>query len=113
MRIYIKYLVLVMLLCSCKSHKNLMIKIDKNKAIPYNEYSQEFQEWESTKNIKLDEDYYIFSTVTYNHKMGIFNSTGIWVNANTGEVDYIEVNKSQNFHTDPNIWLTSYNGNKL
>ncbi len=52
MRIYIKYLVLVMLLCSCKSHKNLMIKIDKNKAIPYNQYSQEFQEWESTKNIK-------------------------------------------------------------
>lgn len=144
MRIYIKYLVLVMLLCSCKSDKNLMIKIDKNKAIPYNEYSQEFQEWESTKNIKLEEayqihlsyasenqdriklkskegyplfyvyeDYYIFSTVTYNHKMGIFNSTGIWVNANTGEVDYIEVNKSQNFRTDPNIWLTSYNGKKL
>ena len=121
-----------------------MIKIDKNKAIPYNEYSQEFQEWESTKNIKLEEayqihlsyasenqdkiklkskegyplfyvyeDYYIFSTVTYNHKIGIFNSTGIWVNANTGEVDYIEVNKIKNFRTDPNIWLTSYNGNKL
>ena len=59
MRIYIKYLVLVMLLCSCKSDKNLTIKIDKNKAIPYNEYSQEFQEWESTKNIKLEEAYQI------------------------------------------------------
>jgi len=46
------------------------------------------------------------------HKIGIFNCTGIWVNANTGEVNYVEVDKNQNFHTDPNIWLTSYNGNK-
>ena len=45
--------------------------------------------------------------------MGIFNSTGIWVNANTGEVNYVEVNKDQNFHTAPNIWLTSYNGEKF
>jgi len=120
------------------------MEIDKNKAIPYNEYSREFQEWESTKNIKLEEayqihlsyasenqdriklkskegyplfyvyeDYYIFSTVTYIHKIGIFNCTGIWVNANTGEVNYVEVNKDQNFHTDPNIWPTSYNGEKL
>ena len=59
------------------------------------------------------EDYYIFSTVTYIHKIGIFNCTGIWVNANTGEVNYVEVNKDQNFHTAPNIWLTSYNGEKL
>ena len=144
MKIRIKYLILVMFLFNCKSYKSLKMEIDKNKAIPYNQYSREFQEWESTKNIKLEEayqihlsyasenqdriklkskegyplfyvyeDYYIFSTVTYIHKIGIFNCTGIWVNANTGEVNYVEVNKDQNFHTDPNIWLTSYNGEKL
>ena len=42
--------------------------------------------------------------------MGIFNSTGIWVNANTGEVNYVKVDKNQNFYTDSSIWLTSYNG---
>lgn len=42
MKIYIKYLVLAMLLLSCKSY-NSLIEIDKNKAIPYNQYSQEFQ----------------------------------------------------------------------
>ena len=143
MKNHIKYLVLALLLLGCKNYKSLTTQIDKNKAIPYNQYSQEFQAWEATKNIKLEEayqihlgyavknqdkiklkskegyplyyvydDYYIFSTVTYIHKIGIFNCTGIWVNANTGEVNYVEVDKNQNFHTDPNIWLTSYNGNK-
>ena len=142
MKIYIKYFVLAMLLLSCKSY-NSLIEIDKNKAIPYNQYSQEFQAWEATKNIKLEEayqihlgyaaknqdkiklkstkgyplyyvydDYYIFSTVTYIHKMGVFNCTGIWVNANTGEVNYVKVDKNQNFYTDSSIWLTSYNGDK-
>lgn len=27
-------------------------------------------------------------------------------------VNYVEVDKNQNFHTEPNIWLTSYNDNK-
>ena len=143
MRNHIKYLILALLLLGCKNYKSLTTQIDKNKAIPYNQYSQEFQAWEATKNIKLEEayqihlgyvaknqdkiklkstkgyplyyvydDYYIFSTVTYIHKIGIFNCTGIWVNANTGEVNYVEVDKNQNFYTDPNIWLTSYNGNK-
>ena len=53
---------------------------------------------------------YIFSTVTYIHKMGVFNCTGIWVNANTGEVNYVKVDKNQNFYTNSSIWLTSYNG---
>ena len=142
MKIYIKYFVLAMLLLSCKSC-NSLIEIDKNKAIPYNQYSQEFQAWEAMKNINLEDayqihlgyaaknqdkiklkstkgyplyyvydDYYIFSTVTYIHKMGVFNCTGIWVNANTGEVNYVKVDKSQNFYTDSSIWLTSYNGDK-
>lgn len=142
MKIYIKYLVLAMLLLSCKSY-NSLIEIDKNKAIPYNQYSQEFQSWEAMKNINLEDayqihlgyaaknqdkiklkstkgyplyyvydDYYIFSTVTYIHKMGVFNCTGIWVNANTGEVNYVKVDKTQNFYTDSSIWLTSYNGDK-
>ncbi len=142
MKIYIKYFVLAMLLLSCKSY-NSLIEIDKNKAIPYNQYSQEFQAWEAMKNINLEDayqihlgyaaknqdkiklkstkgyplyyvydDYYIFSTVTYIHKMGVFNCTGIWVNANTGEVNYVKVDKSQNFYTDSSIWLTSYNGDK-
>ena len=142
MKIYIKYLVLAMLLLSCKSY-NSLIEIDKNKAIPYNQYSQEFQSWEAMKNINLEDayqihlgyaaknqdkiklkstkgyplyyvydDYYIFSTVTYIHKMGVFNCTGIWVNANTGEVNYVKVDKNQNFYTDSSIWLTSYNGDK-
>ena len=142
MKIYIKYLVLAMLLLSCKSY-NSLIEIDKNKAIPYNQYSQEFQAWEAMKNINLEDayqihlgyagknqdkiklkstkgyplyyvydDYYIFSTVTYIHKMGVFNCTGIWVNANTGEVNYVKVDKNQNFYTDSSIWLTSYNGDK-
>ena len=59
------------------------------------------------------DDYYIFSTVTYIHKIGVFNCTGIWVNANTGEVNYVEVRKDQNFHTNSSIWLTSYNGEKI
>ena len=143
MKIFIQYLILAIFLFNCKNN-NLKMEIDINKAISYNEYSQEFREWESTKNIKLEEayrihldyasknqdriklkssrgyplfyvydDYYIFSTVTYIHKIGVFNCTGIWVNANTGEVNYVEVRKDQNFHTDPNIWLTSYNGEKL
>ena len=142
MKIYIKYFVLAMLLLSCKSY-NSLIEIDKNKAIPYNQYSQEFQAWEAMKNINLEEayrihlgyaaknqdkiklkstkgyplyyvydDYYIFSTVTYIHKMGVFNCTGIWVNANTGEVNYVKVDKNQNFYTDSSMWLTSYNGDK-
>ena len=142
MKIYIKYFVLAMLLLSCKSY-NSLIEIDKNKAIPYNQYSQEFQAWEAMKNINLEDayqihlgyaaknqdkiklkstkgyplyyvydDYYIFSTVTYIHKMGVFNCTGIWVNANTGEVNYVKVDKTQNFYTDSSIWLTSYNGDK-
>jgi len=142
MKIYIKYLVLAMLLLSCKSY-NSLIEIDKNKAIPYNQYSQEFQAWEAMKNINLEDayqihlgyaaknqdkiklkstkgyplyyvydDYYIFSTVTYIHKMGVFNCTGIWVNANTGEVNYVKDDKNQNFYTDSSIWLTSYNGDK-
>ena len=105
MRNHIKYLVLALLLLGCKNYKSLTTQIDKNKAIPYNQYSQEFQAWEATKNIKLEEayqihlgyaaknqdkiklkstkgyplyyvydDYYIFSTVTYIHKIGIFNS---------------------------------------
>lgn len=99
---YIKYLVLALLLLGCKNYKSLTTQIDKNKAIPYNQYSQEFQAWEATKNIKLEDayqkhlsyaaknqdkiklkstkgyplyyvydDYYIFSTVTYIHKIGI------------------------------------------
>ena len=142
MKIYIKYLALAMLLLSCKSY-NSLIEIDKNKAIPYNQYSQKFQAWEAMKNINLEDayqihlgyaaknqdkiklkstkgyplyyvydDYYIFSTVTYIHKMGVFNCTGIWVNANTGEVNYVKVDKNQNFYTDSSIWLTSYNGDK-
>jgi len=142
MKIYIKYLVLAMLLLSCKSY-NSLIEIDKNKAIPYNQYSQKFQAWEAMKNINLKDaylihlgyaaknqdkiklkstkgyplyyvydDYYIFSTVTYIHKMGVFNCTGIWVNANTGEVNYVKVDKNQNFYIDSSIWLTSYNGDK-
>lgn len=142
MKIYIKYFVLAMLLLSCKSY-NSLIEIDKNKAIPYNQYSQEFQAWEAMKNISLEDayqihlgyaaknqdkiklkstkgyplyyvydDYYIFSTVTYIHKMGVFNCTGIWVNADTGEVNYVKVDKNQNFYTDSSIWLTSYNGDK-
>ena len=142
MKIYIKYFVLAMLLLSCKSY-NSLIEIDKNKAIPYNQYSQEFQAWEAMKNINLEDayqihlgyaaknqdkiklkstkgyplyyvydDYYIFSTVTYIHKMVVFNCTGIWVNANTGEVNYVKVDKTQNFYTDSSIWLTSYNGDK-
>lgn len=93
MKIRIKYLILVMFLFNCKSYKSL-----KKERYPL---------------FYVYEDYYIFSTVTYIHKIGIFNCTGIWVNANTGEVNYVEVNKDQNFHTDPNIWLTSYNGEKL
>lgn len=142
MKIYIKYFVLAMLLLSCKNY-NSLIEIDKNKAIPYNQYSQEFQAWEAMKNINLEDayqihlgyaaknqdkiklkstkgyplyyvydDYYIFSTVTYIHKMGVFNCTGIWVNANTGEVNYVKVDKNQNFYTDSSMWLTSYNGDK-
>ena len=59
MKIRIKYLILVMFLFNCKSYNSLKMEIDKNKAIPYNEYSREFQEWESTKNIKLEEAYQI------------------------------------------------------
>ena len=44
--------------------------------------------------------------------MGVFNCTGIWVNANTGEVNYVKDDKNQNFYTDSSIWLTSYNGDK-
>lgn len=58
------------------------------------------------------DDFYIFSTVSYVHKIGIFNSSGIWVNANTGDVKYIEISKDENFITDGSIWLTSYNGEK-
>ena len=54
MKIYIKYFVLAMLLLSCKSY-NSLIEIDKNKAIPYNQYSQEFQAWEAMKNINLED----------------------------------------------------------
>lgn len=119
------------------------MKIDKNKAIAYNRNSQLFQEWESSKKIKLEEAYqihleyssknqdkiklksndgyplfyvydnfYIFSTVTYIHKIGVFNCSGIWVNANTGEVEYNEIPKEENFHTGGKIWLTSYNGER-
>ena len=52
MRNHIKYLVLALLLLGCKNYKSLTTQIDKNKAIPYNQYSQEFQAWEATKNIK-------------------------------------------------------------
>ena len=59
MRNHIKYLVLALLLLGCKNYKSLTTQIDKNKAILYNQYSQEFQAWEATKNIKLEDAYQI------------------------------------------------------
>lgn len=143
MRLFFQYLILQIFLLSCKNNNYPKMNIDINKAIAYNKNSPDFQEWESTKKIKLEEayqihldfakknqkkfkikstndyplyyvydNYYIFSTVTYIHKIGIFNCSGIWVIATTGDVEYVEIDKEENFRIDGNLWLTSYNGEK-
>ncbi len=52
-------------------------------------------------------NFYVFSTVTNVHKLGEFNLTGIWVNADTGEAKEIIVPAKENFKTSF-YWVNYY-----
>ncbi len=131
---FIKIIVLFLLFSSCNTSE--VIPLNEDKAIQYG--TDAFYEWESTKEIKIDEayeifkthlsenpdidihesfkvgvlgfiydDHYVFSTVHNNLKMGKFNLTGFWVNANTGEIRFKQTKSSITYTK----WNSLYIGN--
>ncbi len=131
-------LLIVAIISSC--HNNNPIKIDKNKTYAYqteefsrwehskkiklNEAHKILYEYlkthhESFKNTDKQtgyplsyayDNYYVFSSVTNIHKLGKFNLSGLWVNANTGEIKVVKIEPEKNFDTEGHIW-TFYTGN--
>lgn len=50
------------------------------------------------------EDFHVFSTITNVQKLGVFNLTGIWVNAESGEAKYVRLSRDNSFNTEGFLW---------
>ncbi len=129
-------LLALVLITGCQKYS--AIKIDKNKAYAYQseafeqweqtkkikledaykihlEYVQTCKE--SFKNLNKEtgfplsyayDNYYVFSSVTNFQKFGEFNLSGVWVNADTGEVKVVRIKPEENFETNGHYWITYY-----
>ena len=77
-----------------KTRDKIFKNTDKNKCYPLS-YSYD--------------NYYVFSSVTNIHKIGKFNLSGVWVNADNGKVKFVKIEPEESFNTEGHIW-TVYTG---
>lgn len=131
-----KIIIISILIITSACQNNNNMKIDKNKAYAYQ--TEEFDKWEQSKKIKLEEafkihceylkthdktlkntdkyksyplsyaydNYYVFSSVTNIRKIGKFNLSGVWVNADNGEVKFVKIDHEESFSTEGHFWIS-------
>lgn len=125
------YFLIVFTFFSCKQEND--IKIDENKIVAYgteqfvlwqgskkiklNQAYDIHLKYLLNKNIKTSlehiktyplsycyDNFYVFSSVTNIHKFGVFNLSGLWVDANSGEINFIDIPSTESFDTGGFIW---------
>ncbi len=127
-------LLMLIIISSCQKYNDM--KIDKNKAYAYQteafdqweqskkikldeayrihlEYIQthnkSFKKKDRQNGLPLSyayDNYYVFSTIINIQKLGRFNLSGVWVNADTGEVKVVRLKREDSFETDGHYWIS-------